>query len=132
MTPLKFARRARAYFACVPEHKVCANLSTVIEGGPDAAYESHLHAQGWDWLSCGTTACLKGVLITMPEVHEQAGNDNYADLSTSLHRLLGLTNERAWQMLFEERCAGEQGTDKEVALRRLDRYIAELEATERA
>jgi len=122
---LKRRRLARDYFLHVPEERV--NLGNYTDGKDEQLFRKMV---GLDALKCESVACLAGWLWTMPE---------YQDWARAAHRKihsdeplaawLGINNP--WtSMAFCPRMSSEPrhlGSDKSVAIARLDRLIAEAE-----
>jgi len=127
---LNRARLARNYWLGVPEDRVAYRLGDWIRGPSRNREEKHLNAYGYEFLKCGTVACLAGVLMTMPEVQDDA---RYTRIENTLAaRILHLTEwlglETSISYLLSTCDLGDHESDKEVGLVRLDQYIATLEA----
>lgn len=123
---LKRARLARDYWRQIPPEKVCPRLSEFVSGEGFINGWVFEDAVGLDALQCEAVACLGGWLITMPEAIKAYGGPGRSLISRFTHLIdwLGVPLD---QPLFAQRRPNESGTDWEVALKRLDDWIAELE-----
>ena len=116
---LKRLRGARGYFQCWPEERVCPGLLRFV-AGPEILQFSN--AYGFDALECDAVACLAGILYTLPEFKDWLREQGLRGPCPSyLTEFFGV---HLWGIRYVEEGSG---TDKEVALRRLDRAIAALE-----
>lgn len=121
---LKRRMLARDYFMHVPEERVLLNKFTQ---GPDLLL--FRTAIGFDALKCNAVACLAGWLWTLPEYREWAESKGLpiCDVaSTSLW--IGVGRCFGDHNAFDPRGTKEgSGSDKGIAMRRLDALVREAE-----
>src|SRR5215203_3588212 len=134
---LKRRRLALDYFRQIPDEKVL--LEHYVDGRNNpAAEQRHLQSEGLDALQCGTMACLAGWLWTMPEYRDWC-RERRIQIANSFNtaQYLGC---REVAGIFSRRCNGVDGpaalcrnvTDKTLAVRRLEKLVAESEREVRA
>ena len=117
---LKRLRCARDYFVCWPEERISRNLDSFVEG-LESEKQLFRQAYGFDALKCQVVACLGGILYTLPEFKDWLRTYGEIPSPQELTKFFGVC---LWNPRWEDEGPG---TDKEVALRRLDRAMAALE-----
>ena len=129
---------AKDYFQQIPDERV--GLNGWVRG-TEAQCAQHRTSIGLDALRCQTVACLGGWLMTMPEYREWVAQLKRpsGQFLSNLRMYLGLSDTPTYgeTRVFNGRCTLNDGpdarnpavTDKTLALRRLDRLIAEAATT---
>ena len=128
---------AKDYFQQIPDERV--GLNGWVRG-TEAQCAQHAASVGLDALTCDTVACLAGWLWTLPEYREwvRAQPEGYVESCRLLQRFLGIDRrQRDSSSVFWPRNVRYDGadasnpaiSDKTLALRRLDRLIAEAATT---
>lgn len=129
---VKWRRLALDYFRQIPDEKI--RLEHYVDGrGSPAAEQRHFQSEGLDALQCGTMACLAGWLWTMPEYRDWC-RERRIQITSSFNtsQFLGC---REIAGIFSRRCNAVDGpaamcpevTDKALAVRRLEKLLAESE-----
>ena len=109
-------------------------LEHYVDGrGSSGAQQRHFQSEGLDALQCGTMACLAGWLWTMPEYRDWC-RERRIQITNSFNTCQYL-GSREVQGIFSRRCNRVDGlgalchdvTDKTLAVRRLEKLVAESE-----
>jgi hypothetical protein len=129
---LKRRGLALDYFRHIPDEKVL--LHHYVDGrGSYKAEHRHFQSEGLDALQCGTMACLAGWLWTMPEYRDWC-RERRMQITNPFNTCQYLGCRMATG-IFSRRCNGVDGpaalrgdvTDKTLAVRRLEKLVAETE-----
>jgi len=117
-----------AYLKQVDPGKVYLAYYIGTSNRVDKCRERHLRAEGQEWQTCGTVACLAGVLITIPEIKRDYESQMSIRIFAS-EVLARVEHLIAWldvdgTILFLPRLSSEiYGSDFEVAVKRLENEI---------